>query len=316
VTISENGPVSPVGLPNRLRRQGEMRLDQAWAVARKRFGRTPAVDAFDGDPRLALLTVNFSTTRYLKLMLLTLGEQEGLGLLNRVVVADNRSRDGGRLFLSSLSERVERLHLVENRVFLNHARGMRRALGELDRVEADHPAAERSNLLLYCDPDVIFRSPEALLDLAASVAGHDAAFAGELRRSRAPYPEAQASFFVVRRDVHARRDVRPWVYHGDPAHWMQQSIWEAGLTVVDFPSNHGGHILHRGRAGVAAAAEFSPRHSYAKVDRRAPHFMGVPGGAETWAAIEGRHERLLRVENEPELVDRLAAELERLGTGA
>ncbi len=135
-------------------------------------------------------------------------------------------------------------------------------------------------------------------------------------RRIAPYPEAQASFFVVRRDVHARRDVRPWVYHGDPAHWMQQSIWEAGLTVVDFPSNHGGHILHRGRAGVAAAAEFSPRHSYAKVDRRAPHFMGVPGGAEAWAAIEGRHERLLRVENEPELVDRLAAELERLGTGA
>ena len=308
--ISENGLVSPAGLPNRVRRQVEMRLDQAWAVTRSRFGRTPAVDPFDGDPRVALLTVNFSTTRYLKLMLLTLSEQEELDLLNRVVVADNRSRDGGRPLLRRLSEPVDRLHLVENRMFLNHARGMRRALGELDRVEAGLPAAERSNLLLFCDADVIFLSPEVLLDLAASVIVHDAALVGELR-SLHEAPDIQASFFVVRRDVYGRRDVRPWVNHGSPAYWMQRSIWRAGLTVVDFPSNQGGHILHRGRAGVEAAAQFSPRHAYAKVERRAPHFMGVPDGARVWAATEERHERLLRVENEPELIDHLARKFER-----
>ena len=311
MTIPENGPVSPAGLPNRLRRQVEMRLDQAWAVARKRFGRTPAVDAFDGDPRLALLTVNFSTTRFLKLMLLTLSEQEELGLLSRIVVADNRSRDGGRRFLRTLSERVDRLHLVENRVFLSHARGMRRALDELDRVEAGLPAAEHSNLLLFVDTDVIFLNPETLPDLAASVIAHDAALVGELR-SLHEVPDIQASFFVVPRDVYGRRDVRPWVNHGSPAYWMQRSIWRARLTVVDFPSNHGGHILHRGRVGVAAAAEFAPRHSYAKVERRGPHFMGVPGGAQKWAATERRHERLLRVENESELIEHLARGFERL----
>lgn len=310
MTISENGPVPPAGLPNRLRRQVEMRLDQAWGLARNRFGRTPAVDEFDGDPRFALLTVNFSTTRYLKLMLLTLSEQEELGLLSRIVVADNRSRDGGRRFLQRLSERVDRLHLVENRVFLSHARGMRRALGELDRVEAGLAADERSNLLVFCDTDVIFRSHEVLLDLAASVIAHDAALVGELR-SLHEVPDIQASFFVVRRDVYGRRTVRPWVNHGSPAYWMQRSIWRAGLTVVDFPSNQGGHILHRGRAGVEAAAQFSPRHAYAKVERRAPHFMGVPDGARVWAATEERHERLLRVENEPELIDHLARKFER-----
>ena len=253
MTIADNDPVPLGGLPNRLRRHMAMRLDQSWALTRKRLGPTGGVDAFDGDPRFAVLTVNFSTTRFLKLMLLTLSEQKALGLLSRIVVADNRSRDGGQLFLRGLSERIDRLHLVENRIFLNHARGMRRATVELDRVEADLPAAERSNLLLFCDPDVVFLNPEVLMDLAASMVGHDGAFAGELRESRLPYPEAQASFFVVRRDIYARQDVRPWVYHGFPAYWMQRSIWKAGLTVVDFPSNHGGHILHRGRGGVEAA---------------------------------------------------------------
>ena len=290
-----------------------MRLDQVWAVSRKRLGRVPGVGAFDGDPRFALLTVNFSTTRYLKLMLLTLSEQEELGLLSRIVIADNRSRDGGRPFLRGLSERVDQLHVVENRLFLNHARGMRRALVELDRVEAGLPAAERSNLLLFCDTDVVFLSSQVLLDLAASMVGHEAAFAGELRRSQLQYPEAQASFFVVRRDVHARRDIRPWVYDGFPAYWMQRSIWRAGLTVVDFPSNYGGHILHRGRAGVEAAAGFSPRHSYARVESRGRHFMGVPGGAQVWDASEARHERLLQVESEPELIDHLTESFKALG---
>jgi hypothetical protein len=57
---------------NRLRRPLEQRVDQAWTMARSRLEHARPVVPFDGDPRFAVLTVNFSTTRYLKLMLLTL----------------------------------------------------------------------------------------------------------------------------------------------------------------------------------------------------------------------------------------------------
>src|SRR5262249_60438433 len=83
----------------------------------------------------------------------------------------------------------------------------------------------------------------------------------------------------------------------------------AGLPVFDFPSNHGGYILHRGRSAVEAAHELFPRHSYATADARQPHFMGVPDGPRTWARIEERFTELLRPEREEQLVDLLAERL-------
>ena len=58
---------------------------------------------------------------------------------------------------------------------------------------------------------------------------------------------------------------------------MQESIWRAGGVVVDFPSNLGGYILHRGRAAVAASREYTPWASYATARSIAPSYMGVPG---------------------------------------
>ena len=52
----------------------------------------------------------------------------------------------------------------------------------------------------------------------------DTPFAGELRHNLYPYPEAQASFFAVRRDCYARSDIDPIVHHGAPAYFMQRSI--------------------------------------------------------------------------------------------
>ncbi|MBW2510009.1 MAG: hypothetical protein JRE81_15375, partial [Deltaproteobacteria bacterium] len=61
-----------------------MLADQAWTLGRWKLARTSAIESFDGQPRLALVTVNFSTTRYLKLMLITLAEQDDLGRIHRV----------------------------------------------------------------------------------------------------------------------------------------------------------------------------------------------------------------------------------------
>jgi hypothetical protein len=290
---------------NKLRRRVEQRLDQAWTMTRWKIERATPVAPFDGDPRFALLTVNFSTTHCLKLMLLTLTDQDALSRVQQIVIVDNGSRDGGIPFLRALAQRVDRVRLAEHRHFLNHARGMRSCVRVLDRVEAGEPVVPPSNLLLFCDPDVVFLNPATLVDLGTAVAEDDAAFVGELRRPP-PDLDVQASFFVIRRDIYERRDVAPFVNHGSPALWMQRSIWEAGLPVVDFPSNHGGYILHRGRSAVTAAHDFFPRHSYATADAREPHFMGVQDGSQVWARIEAHYSELLRPEAETRLLELLA----------
>jgi len=249
--------------------------------------------------------VNRSTTRYLKLMLLTLAEQEQLGVVRRLVIVDHDSRDGGARFARSLAEVSPEVSWTQNRWFLNHARGIRSGLSELERAESDVPGPERTNLVLFVDPDVVFRRPDALVTLVSVLTVDDGAFAGELRRSTRRYPDAQASFLLVRRDWLTRRDVKPWVNHGSPSLWLQESIWSAEGVVVDFPSNFGGYVLHRGRAAVAATREHSPRSSYATA-RMWPSYMGVPDGEAIWAAVEDSWAEWLEPARERDLIERLA----------
>jgi hypothetical protein len=294
---------------NAARRHVEQRVDQAWALTAHRLARRRAVPAWDGDPRFALVTVNASTTRYLKLMLLTLGEQEGVAeLVHRIVVVDNGSRDGGRAFARALADRVPTVVAVQDHLWCNHARGMRAGLRALDRAERHLPPGDRANLVLFCDPDVVFRDPGALVGLAGAIVAHDAAVAGEVRGHGAN-PDIQASFLTVRRDVLARRDVRPPVNHGSPTFWLQGDVVRAGLTVVQFPSNHGGNVLHRGRSAVAATRAHTPWRSYATAPTRTAHFMGVPDGARIWDAIEARYADLLTPDAQARLLDRLATDL-------
>ncbi len=184
---------------------------------------------------------------------------------------------------------------------------MRAGLRTLDSIDRSEPANAETNAVLFCDPDVIFRDPGTLLELAAAIAGDGVAFVGEARRAPpSPHPDVQASFFVVRRDALARRDVCPPVHDGSPAAAMQASLLRAGLRVADFPSNHGGFILHRGRAGVDAAATFQVgAHQRVPPARELPHFMGVPHGAEIWRDVEARWTPLLEPVNEPALLDHL-----------
>jgi hypothetical protein len=296
-----------------LRRHGDELIDQTVTRARHRLLGARPVMPFDGQARLALITVNYSTTRFLKLMLCTLGQQSHLDYLQRIIIVDNGSVDGGIPFLEALSARVPRVHLVERQHLLNHAAGMRAGMRLLTRLENPDPPGDRATILLFCDPDVVFRNPAALHDLSATMTLHSAAFAGEARQAPPGHPDIQASFFAVRRDVVARRRVQPLVNHGSPAYGMQTSIRRAGWTIAEFPSNHGGYVLHQGRTAVAAGATYGVGGWTFALTNHEPHFMGVPDGARIWAEIEADWTSLLETSAENALLDHLADRFVNMG---
>jgi hypothetical protein len=295
-----------------LRRHAEERLDQAMTGAYHRFGFSRRVPCFQGETGLAMVTVNYSTTQFLKLMLCTLAEQWQLSLLQRLVIVDNGSRDGGLPFLRALAEQVPHIHLAERRHLLNHAAGMRAGIRVLERAERADPAGRPAGMVVFCDPDVVFRNPATLQHLAAAMTQSNAAFAGEARQAPPAHPDVQASFFAVRRDAMARRDVQPLVNHGSPAYGMQASMRRAGLTIANFPSNHGGYVLHRGRTAVAAGARYGVGGWALAVTNREPHFMGVPDGARIWAGVQDRWAWLM----EPTAEQTLLGHLERRFAGS
>ncbi|MEH6590519.1 MAG: hypothetical protein V7746_09695 [Halioglobus sp.] len=141
---------------NSLRRHAAMILDDGVTWANWKLGNRAELVPFDGTARFGLVTVNFSTTDYLKLMLLTLVEQRDLKRISRIVLVDNCSRDGGREFCRLVADACPNVHLVENRFWTNHARGLRSGVSELVRLEKDIPAEQKSNVFLACDTDIIF----------------------------------------------------------------------------------------------------------------------------------------------------------------
>lgn len=166
-----------------------------------------------------------------------------------------------------------------------------------------------ANILLFCDTDVVFRNPGTLRAVADRFQNGEVAFVGELRRGLFPWPEAQASFLAVRRDWAERRSTAPWVDHGSPAYWLQKTIWQQGGKGDDFPSNHGGYILHRGRSGVAAAQTYLRRHHLRHVPYNNAHFMGVPGGQQMWQQIDDHWSHLLEDERTTAAAEAIAEAL-------
>lgn len=286
-----------------------MLLDQSYVRACHLLASASEVVPFDGNARVALITVNFSTSHYLKLMLLTLAEQGHLEVLTDLVVVDNDSRDGGREFLRKLAKEVPRLTLVENNRFPTHARGMRLGIAAIHHAELARSEKERSNVYLFCDTDVVFRKRETLSAVVEPFCDPAVGFVGELRQEIYPYPEAQASFIAVRRDCYEHPGVVPMVHHGAPAYFMQRSLHQLGVKFADFPSNYGGYILHRGRAGVAATRTFRPGDAHATAATYHPHYMGVPDGQLIWAKIENKWKDLLTVQAEDQLLAHLAKSL-------
>jgi hypothetical protein len=94
---------------------------------------------------------------------------------------------------------------------------------------------------------------------------------------------------------------------------MQASIRRARLTIVDFPSNHGGYVLHRGRSAVAAGATYGVGGWSVALTNREPHFMGVPDGARIWAEVEAEWASMLEPSAEETLLEHLANRFSVIG---
>jgi glycosyltransferase involved in cell wall biosynthesis len=297
-----------IDLFNTIRRYFGQKVDQFFAIIWKKIKPIKA-DKFEGDTRFALITVNFSTTYYLKLMLLTLCEQKDSDKVSKIIIVDNNSRDGGVDFIKKLSHAVDRIHLVQNKLICTHARGVRIGIDFLNKVEKDDQT--KSNVLMVCDTDIIFLNPKTLTVLSTIFDANKTAFAGELRYSIKMGPQAQASFLCIRRDCYARADVRPFVNHGSPAFWMQRSLLKAGLFLHDFRSNFGGYILHRGRTGVKAANQHNKMSTFATTPNNEPHYTGVENGKQIWQKTEDRFAHLLKKGSEDLLLEYFNKKLNR-----
>jgi len=295
-----------IDLLNTIRRYIGQKLDQLIAISWKKIKPLKS-KSFDGDARFALITVNFSTTYYLKLMLLTLCNQKALDKISKIIIVDNGSKDGGVLFLKRLIKTIEKVNLIENKFIRTHARGLRVGIDYLQQCEQNDDL--QSNVLMICDTDIIFRNNETLSELSSIFNSNKTAFAGELRYSSTVCPQAQASFLTIRRDYYARSDITPFVNHGSPAFWMQRSLWKAGLKLYDFRSNYGGYILHRGRTGVAAAGVHNRYSSFAKTPNNQPHYTGVENGQHIWQQTEKKYSELLHESSENALIDYLSDKL-------
>ena len=97
---------------------------------------------------VSVLIVNYNGAKHLPNCLNALAKQTVPRHRFEVIIVDNHSQDGGARFLRRLADRVELISLVENRLFLNHARGMRSGLTRLHELKTDCDKKNRANIVI------------------------------------------------------------------------------------------------------------------------------------------------------------------------
>jgi hypothetical protein len=287
-------------------RRGREMLDWSAVLGRRLVaGQQVPVERYDGNPRVALISVSFNTKELTKLMLLTVAERSWAKQLQRLVIVDNASRDGSYEFLRRLATR--KAAVLQNPGSTSHGVGLRYALDWLERDEQALPAQQRSNLYLVVDSDIIFLRDDTLEVLCSELVRSRAALLGELQFDLGE-PYAHPCCLLLRRDAYRDPQVVPFVDHGAPALWLERSLRRAALRIRDFPIRRQEHIVHRGRGSIAAVNRLGLVHAYATV-RDTAHFHGNPFGAERWSAAEQRHAERLGDVNDAAAVRYLAGRL-------
>jgi hypothetical protein len=275
------------------------------SVLTRRACQAPLVDhaAYDGEPRVALVSVSFNTRELTKLMLLTLAEQPWARQLRRVLLVDNASSDGSFDFLTNLAA-ASRVSAVRNPGSTSHGVGLRFGLDWLEQADQALPSSQRCNLYWVVDTDILFLRPDSLPLLVEDLHRTQAALMGELQFDLGE-PYAHPCSLLLRRDAYRDPRTLPFVDHGAPALWLERSLRRARLGLRDFPMRRDEHILHRGRGSIAEVNRLGLSHAYATV-RDTAHFHGNPRGAQLWQEAEARHADRLGPDNEQRAIEFIA----------
>lgn len=285
---------------NKFRRRIEQVADQFLIAASRLSATPPLINPYDNsNPRVSLITVNYNTLELAKLMLLTFSELiSGTTKVQHVVVVDNGSKDGSLNFFQKFTD-SSIVKCVRNKGLSNHASGLRFGINHIANIELKTDVNKRTNLYLIVDSDIIFlKNP--LPTMINQINEQEAGLIGEIQYDVGE-PYAHPSCFLLRRDCYEDPRIWPFVNHGAPALWLQQSMKKAGMDIIDFPVRSDDYILHRGRGAAAGIRTYSPRHSYATIDGEA-HFHGNPDGKKYWDSTINRLNSYLLQTKESEAV--------------
>jgi|GEM_PF-2103018 glycosyltransferase involved in cell wall biosynthesis len=274
---------------NKLRRRMEQVTDY---LAIRTFYKPCGVEHYDGDPRIAIVIVNFNTVHYLKLLLITLSESlyEYRRLIKQIVIVDNASRDGSKDFLNQF-ESVQGISIVNNGKGLNHANGLRIGIRHIDETEKDIPKSGKSNYYLTIDSDVIIIRNDLWADIQEVIYQRSPDLLGEIQHD-VGFPYVHPSFMLIKKWAYHREGIIPFINNGAPALYLQQSLRARRAEIVDFPVRKDGYIVHRGRGAIQGVQRYRRFHSYATVSGQ-EHFHGNNQGGIIWDAVEKKHAEII-----------------------
>lgn len=274
VSFSERGTAGA-------KRQGAGLLARLAARARKEYERAlrrpwPAAAPLPAEARVSVVVVSHETRELTAQLLFSLCRVLGRDRLSRIVVVDNRSRDGSAEMLGALATAGLIDHLV-NRGPRRHGPGLNRGISWLA-----HPQrAEQTDLVWVLDSDVVVLRRAVVGEAVAALRAQDAAMVGqeEARGSGEP-PLPLNSLLLDPRRIW-RAPIAPFYDHGDPSDELQATAAAQGETLGLFPFRHDCHLVHLGRGtliGVAQRGETDhPMYRWA-TERREHHYGGNPLG--------------------------------------
>jgi glycosyltransferase involved in cell wall biosynthesis len=276
-------------IANKLRRRIEQIAD--YLIVRT-FYKPCGVERYDGDPRIAIVIVNFNTLDYLKLLLITLSESlnECRRLIKKIVIVDNASRDGSKDFLS-LFESVQGISIVNNSKGLNHAHGLRMGIRHIDTTEKDIPISGKSNYYLTIDSDVIVIRNDLWANIQEIICKKSPDLLGEIQHDVC-IPYVHPSFMLIKKEAYHGKGMMPFINDGAPALYLQQSLRARRAEIIDFPVRKDGYIVHRGRGATQGIQRYCRFHSYATISAQ-EHFHDNKQGRLIWETIEKKHAEII-----------------------
>jgi glycosyltransferase involved in cell wall biosynthesis len=203
-----------------------------------------------------------------------------------IMVIDNGSTDGSNELLS-YAEAAGICRLISNSANRQHGPALNQGLSWL---AAHGPLSARVWIL---DSDCTVASSQALR--SALDATQSAAIVGEPQWDPWHRVTSFGLYSLVIDPARVwRPGIGPFADDGDPCFPLLEAARLRGLPTATFPFTAEGHLIHRGRASLAAVLandeRSNPYFDWA-VDHHEPHFNLVAGASEHWRSLLDRFHR-------------------------